>query len=257
MRRRSITFEMPYTSLGDKLCFLGAARAYARLVTDVKVHVGNVLTKVVEEYAWSPHRRLIHPGSNGPTVRIEPGAWHRRKQHDGCNNYVGTYLREMGVRCPPIRPELPPNSAFTPYKFSHFVAFQPHAGYAREPDGEIVDELLDTVRGKLPIVAVGAPETPRDYEGVDYGYLGDELHMIKMVRSAQAVITPRSASAHIAAAYQKRAVLWLPSDGENWHVDYPDWPARPVEFERPAWFRRQQMANAKAILERVIEETRF
>jgi hypothetical protein len=55
--------------------------------------------------------------------------------------------------------------------------------------------------------------------------------MLRVIQHAALVLTPRSASAHIAAAYQIPAFLWLPHDGENWHLDYPHWITRRVSID--------------------------
>lgn len=64
--------------------------------------------------------------------------------------------------------------------------------------------------------------------GAIASYIGDEMNMLKIIRHAALVLTPRSASAHIAAGYGVKTVVWVPNDGENWHLDYPNWQHRRI-----------------------------
>jgi hypothetical protein len=66
------------------------------------------------------------------------------------------------------------------------------------------------------------------------------------------VLTPRSASAHVAAGYKKPAFVWVPDDGENWHLDYPEWPhgrARILEGVGSAVEKMQGFMAGQGLLE--------
>jgi hypothetical protein len=248
----AIHFYMPYPALGDKICFLSAARIYARIFPDAKVSVGQSLPDIIDAYGDG----LLSAGREGRTISVAPGPWHRLHDHRGNNNYVGTYLREMGVQTPPVRPELPEVEPANGLEPGSYVAFQPWANFARDPDAAFIQQLLDVVRGKLMIVKVGkAGEHNPDFWEVAFpNWMGPPMNMLRVIRHARFVLTPRSASAHVAAAYGVPTVVWVPSDGENWHLDYPEWPHMLVEFERSGWMLAAQMARAAVWMEEMLCE---
>ena len=82
-------------------------------------------------------------------------------------------------------------------------------------------------------------------------YLGDYIDVIRCVQHAALVLTPRSASAHIAAAYRIPSFCWLPEDGENWHLDYPSWNHHRFYFE-PEYDVQSLKTRIYAFVSRII-----
>ena len=57
--------------------------------------------------------------------------------------------------------------------------------------------------------------------------------MLRVIQHAAFLLTPRSASANIAAAYRIPSILWVPNDGANWQLDYPGWDYKLVAVRSP------------------------
>lgn len=222
--------HMPHGSLGDQLCFITAARAYARTHSDRQVHV-NVLQKVVAAYGDS----LLGISTEGNSIQVDIEGRHRRKHESPDKTYVGTYFSALGLPVTSaLAPELPAVPAFANLK--DYVALQPYSTFARNPSDyrKFVQHLIYGIKQAqptLPIICVGHAGTSQDWDGLDYKYLGDELAVLRVIRHAKKVFTPRSASAHIAAGYRVPAFLWLCGDGEDWHLDYPNWDTKRVTVD--------------------------
>lgn len=210
--------------LGDLICFVGAAGIYAKLHPSERVFA-NVLPEILKCY--HPPRLHYHPCEHVPALKVYDE--HRTKHESPLRNYAGTFLSAMGVAIdePPEMelPRLAPAPRLAP---GSYIVLQPRSGAAQNPDRweQFVQAMIDVCRACVPgfpIVCAGHPNTTRAVSGVDYDYLSNPLSMLRLIQYAALVLTPRSASAHIAAAYHVPAFLWLPHDGENWHLDYPNW----------------------------------
>jgi hypothetical protein len=165
---------------------------------------------------------------------------HRQKWWSPHWNYLGTYLADLGILTPEppsilgLLPRLPRPSG-VPKIYSVIL---PYAGFAK-PDlpGVILEEIVRRVTGDLlgghPCYCVGRRLTPQDIVGVNYSRLGGPAKMIALIEHADIVLTARSVSTHIAAAYDVPAVVWAPSDGENWNMQYSLWQKAVVPVEDP------------------------
>jgi ADP-heptose:LPS heptosyltransferase len=219
--KEPITITGGYTALGDKLCALCAVREFARRNPNLQVHF-NRLDNVVQAYGDG----LVLPGSKGKSILLHAHKRHRIKEGSPDKNYLGTYFAELGMDFQePPRLELPILDPVPVLAGKKYIAFQPFSEFAQPNlSPEILDFILCQCKRHYDrIVCVGAENTMHNIKGVDYSHLGDAVNMLRVIRHARLVITPRSASAHIAAGYGIPAFIWVPKDGENWHLDYPAW----------------------------------
>jgi alpha-1,3-rhamnosyl/mannosyltransferase len=228
VERKKISIRSGHACLGDRLCVISAARAFARLHPEAEVHIATTLPEVVAAYGDD----LLRVGEEGEERACEPFGSHRAKERSPLGNYAGTFLAALGVpftSSPALElPALAPPRGLAP---QGYIALQPLAGTARNPPPSFVEALLETARQiapDWPIVAVGLPDTPRQFPGVDYDHLGGACDFLRTIAHAAFVLTPRSASAHAAAGYRVPSFVWVPDDGENWHLDYPDWRSQRV-----------------------------
>lgn len=235
---------MPYGGLGDMLCLIAAARMYGlKHGCKVYVHAYPEVQKAYGDYEkWGSEAPI--PGARDVQVHAAVVPRHRVKNDSPDFNYYGTFLAALGIpakdnyECHMQLPELPPPKGLKPHSY---VALQPYSTFARnpEPRDPWVQAAIDTVAGLRRkytvdpewsheagkhIVCVGAPNTRKDLKGLDYNYLGGPLELLAVVQHADYVLTPRSVTAHVAAAYSVESFVWLPGDGEDWHLRYPRWP---------------------------------
>ena len=219
-----------YPGLGDQLCLLTAAREFARRNLDCRVHV-EALSDVVNAYG----DQLIFIGSSGRRIDCLPAQLQRLKDAGPYWNYLGTFLFQLGIQChEPPELELPVVSVPEGLRSRECIAFQPYSNWAPNPSNgkEWLEELIagcQEYRPEWPIIMVGSSETAKGLNA-SYDYLGGPLQMLRVISHAALVLTPRSASAHIAAGYRVPAAVWLPDDGENWHLNYPHWSHRRALF---------------------------
>jgi hypothetical protein len=98
---------------------------------------------------------------------------------------------------------------------------------------------LETIiqKAPLPVVVVGKPSTPKNIRGADFDHLGSPIEMLRVIQHAAFMLTPRSASAHIASGYRVPSLIWVPDDGENWHLSYPGWDYKLIRV------RNKSLAN--------------
>lgn len=228
-RETAVQIRIPdHWGLGDKLCALSTAREYARRNPGLKVHFCQ-LPGVVEAFGDN----LLSSTDRGIAIPNNSDVFHREKHHSIAGNYLGCYYLGFGLdfaSLPALElPKLPPPDGLTP---GTYVVLQPAANWAQPNLSAMqLQTLVDA--SPLPVIVAGRKDTPRDLHGVDYDYLGDELDILRLVQHARLVITPRSATIHIASAYRVPTVAWLPDDGENWHLDYPDWSLEGVVMTTP------------------------
>jgi hypothetical protein len=230
--REVVQLYSEHGSLGDQIAFLGAARHYAKLHPHQKVVVAN-LPNLVDSYGDD----LVSSGEASHKIISNPELRHRVKRESPDFNYLGTYMAELGLglKVPPAiaLPRMAPLPGLFPRAY---ICLQPYAGFAKNLGQEAVQRLVEICRRvcpEWPVVVGGSPRTPMDLEGVEYGYLGDPAALVRLIQHAAVVVTPRSASAHIASAYGVPAFVWTTEDGENWHLDYPDWPHDRIDGMSP------------------------
>lgn len=222
--------------LGDELAFLVAARALAKAdVGQVRVLSSRLLG------AW-PDSLLLpaEPGTPAQGRRLlDASSRHRVKGSSPDGNYLGTYLAALGLPPQDGPPdfELPPLEPPRGLVPGAYVAVQPLAFSARNPGDPIryVERLVAVARQELPgwpVVALGDPRTTiRAVRGLDLAWLGGPEELLRVVGHAGLVLTPRSATAHVAAGHGVPAFVWVPEDGEDWHLDYPYWPHTRVPVD--------------------------
>jgi SAM-dependent methyltransferase len=242
----TVNFKTPrWGGLGDTLCFVAAARIYAQRHPNTKVVI-NEGKDIVE--AYGDDLVQFDPLDDHPV--FNPNFGNRTKTSSPAKNYVGCFLTSMGepVFDPPALelPKLRPIDGLTPRAY---VALQPYSGFAANPHERIafVQAMVNVVRDRLPgypIACVGHPNTPRDLDGVDYGHLSNNvLTLLSVVQHACLILTPRSASAHAAAGYRVPSYIWVPNDGENWHLDYPFWDTVRIPFDEGLDVARQKLID--------------
>lgn len=222
--------------LGDHLCALTAAREVARRNPNLDVYF-NSIPEVVELYQDQLVKTNCYEAFPVPE---NYNFFHREKNSSPAGNYLGCYFLGLGLdfdenpllELPEVEPL--PNLANRDY-----IALQPSANWAR-PNLNI-DQLCEIINNSpIPVILTGSfipknTHEPIDYDllqkntelirlaGADDTYVGSIENMLRIIAHAAIVLTPRSASAHIAAGYQRKTIVWIPSDGENWHLDYPLW----------------------------------
>lgn len=203
---------------GDHVCLVAACREFAKR-TGNTVYYDN-LPDVIAAY----HDPMVKYGRKGVSFISNPVPAHRQKDPGGYVNYYGTYLASLGLLEPGVEPEL-----VLPVfgKMKSHVVIQPYSNFARNPPTEYVQELVDTFINLtgMDVYVIGKTTTPRTLVNVKYDLVCDGLtNIMEIIQNAAFVMCPRSLSAHLAAGYKKKAFVWVPDDGENWHLNYPGWP---------------------------------
>lgn len=203
---------------GDYVCLTSACREFARR-TGNTVFTNN-MCDVIESY----HDSSLRYGTTGVRMPVYIKDTHRAKEPGFYKNYYGTYLAALGLLRKGDDPELdlPQLEEMEPY-----VVIQPYSNFAKNPNINYVQELVDTFRSLtgMEVYVIGKESTHRFLKNVRYDLLKDSIvHLMRVVQNARFVMTPRSCSAHLAAGYHKPSFVWMPNDGENWHLDYSRWP---------------------------------
>ena len=211
-------------SAGDTVCLLSAARTLAKFTgNEVTVEEGQ---DIVEAYG----DKDFWFGMDGKSCPVFPERYHRQKSPGPYFNYYGIYLYSMGLVALshpkldlPIFPRGPA-----------YAVIQTFSHYATNPPMEYLQGIVAMFKDMtgLPVFVIGNTSTSRDLKGVQYDLLRDSLpYLMQVIQNAAFVLTPRSLSAHVASGYSRPSFVWCPNDGENWHLDYPDWPCERVLVE--------------------------
>ena len=211
---------------GDIICLFSACQ---RFIEKYGCTVYADFARDVVEAYGNPNFRF---GRSGNMLQVD-ARYHRLKSHGGCYNYLGTFLAPMGLLIEPY-----PSLNLPTFDISSGVErkalIQPFSHWAENPPLEYVQGLVDAFIEStgMKLYAIGSLKTPRTLKNVDYSLLQDGItNMMRCIQNAAFVLTPRSASAHIAAGYRIPCFVWCPSDGENWHLDYKNWPNKRIEFK--------------------------
>jgi hypothetical protein len=219
--------------LGDKLCLLSAARVYGRIHKNkelVDVDLPDVLRCLWPDFVLFKHEIYGH-GPIEPVVHLNKilVPMHRDKT-DAVRalTYYGTYLKALNV-FDYVRPHSAmdlPNNTTTGCR-SCEVCIATHSIFAPDAPRVYIQRCIDTVYGVTdrPLMFIGnrkPGEAP--YEHVDYSRADQGIPaLLHDIERAGLLLTPRSAPAHIAAAYNTPTFAWLPGDGEDWHLNYQPW----------------------------------
>lgn len=216
---------IPKWGLGDKLCALSATREFARRHPELQVHF-NSIPVVANAY----EDQLVTPGSGMRIDIARPDSMFAFWEHDGglARNYVGCYQLCLGLDLPSQPtielPDLPPLHGL---ENTRYIALQPRSpGKWALPNMDVLSLQKIIDNAPLPVVLAGQRNSHLGLRNIDLRHTGNELSMLSLIQHAALVVTPRSASAHIAAAYGVPAIVWSPNDGINWHLDYPNWNMR-------------------------------
>lgn len=226
-------FTIPDWGLGDKLCLVSAARLYARLHPEEKTSVKitpplrngpDVIPALVAAYKDSLLAPPEQAGSEEISLQAAASAGGRSPLAAGNQTYYGIFLAAMGClenAEPFATPELP---RVTP-RFPGRVIIQLRSHFARNPPASFLLQVANTVCDELGIepIAVGLPSGRDAFPGlpVDYSFMKDDVvGLLEAISGAGLVLTPRSASVHIAAGYNVPTCMWSPPDNENWGYRY-------------------------------------
>lgn len=237
-----VIYRHSHGALGDSLCFISAIRKLARL-KGVTLHIEsrqNLLSLYGDNLlAYGnktifPHFKVIHGIHPREDYCVDLSAYLPAEQY--CKNLAGVFMKSFHMSVTEV-PEIEvPKVARLEGLPEKYIAFQPASTFARNPPIEFLNKIVSRCRDVLPIVLFGKPDTQR-FDGTFSQFLGDEYSVLSVVSHASLVLCPRSAGAHIAAGYHKPSVVWMPPKCRmNWHLNYPDWPCKRADFDRPDWF---------------------
>lgn len=218
--------------MGDTLCFLDACRKFAHKNDCVVcVEEGKEIVEAYKDELLEYKReglQILVPFNH----RIYPS----NIEQNMYTNYLGHFLASLGIFEPYPILELP---IFD--KGPSYAVIQPFSIFAGNPPLEYIQNVVDTFieKTELELFAIGKQNTPQNLKRVNYSLLKDDvIHLMKIVQDARFVLTPRSLTSHIAAAYCKPSFIWCVDDGYNWHLDYPGW-----NHTRVLWRYGMRMAN--------------
>ena len=220
MNETGLSYYVSFTTragAGDYICLMSACREFMRR-TGNTVYTDNIPDVIA---AYQDPNFLF--GTKGVKFQLHMTDSHREKKPGDYVNYYGTFLAAMGLLRKGDVPklELP---KFEPEESR--VLIQPISVFAKNPTLSYVQGMVDkfiSLTGKK-VYVVGRSDTPRVLKNVEYDLLEDGLtNLMRHVKSAEFVLSPRSLLAHLAAGYGTPSFVWEPEDGENWHLDYPDW----------------------------------
>jgi len=251
---RQVNVSVPSQwGLGDKLCALSTAREIARRHPKLKVHF-EYFPEIVTAYGDT----LVEPGRGGYVVPFSDHYFYRDRKRSLAANYLGCYYLNAGLHfdVPPSL-DLPPLSPCPDLEPGSYIALQPHAGWAKPNISRRHLEFIVRM-APLPVVVVGRPDTPRDIRGANFDHLGASIEMLRIIQHAAFLLTPRSASAHIGAAYRVPSLIWVPGDGENWHLDYPRWNHKTISVRNPGladWVVKE-MTSMKSEIDATVRAVR-
>jgi hypothetical protein len=219
---------LPPPHCGDFLFVISACREFIE-------KTGNTI--YMDEYpdvVSAYNHPLFKVGSSGVQwpISVEIHRAHRIKENTGLwkpyQNIYGCALAAMGL----LRGNTPTLKLPSFPAIESRIVMQPFSRFAQNPHVEFLQEVANQCRAvfRRPVCIIGKENTPRLLKGVEY-CLSDKLSdLMRMVQHAALVLTPRSLCANVAAAYHVPAFVWAPDDGENWHLNYPDWKRKMYIF---------------------------
>lgn len=202
---------------GDYICLLSACREFTR-------RTGNpVYTDMLSDVIASYNDVNLRYGRVGVRFPLSVRETHRIKQSGDYVNYYGVTLGAMGL----LRKGDDPQLDLPQFDLMESrIIIQPFSVFAENPKLEYLQRLVDMVSQSTgqEVYVVGKESTPRSLKGVNYSLLQDGIpHLMRVVQNASLVLTPRSCVAHLAAGYKRPSFVWVPEDGENWHLNYGGW----------------------------------
>lgn len=211
---------------GDALCAMSTAREIARRHPDKRIHF-QLLPELVA--AYPDHLLTAEPG--GYPLIEHSQAFHQERHASVALNYLGcTYLGfGLDFQQPPLLdlPPLPPPKGLTT---GQYIVLQPFAKCAKPNLNE--QELQRIIDAQtLPVIMAGRKPADTQLQNIGFGFGETRADMLALIQHAAFVLSPRSASAHIAAAYHKKTIVWIPNDKFEWHLDYPGWPVTLINRE--------------------------
>lgn len=226
------TFSPGFNNLaygvGDQICALTTIREFARRHPKLKVRIASDLS-LLEAFG----DKLLHPCKCEYWMRaLAPDNLLRYGDGSRHKNYLGGFLELVGIDPDGRVPELPLLSPPDGLYGLPYIAFCPRWNWTERENAtqDLIQRIADEITSHH-VVSPGLPldsisprhrelETPLD--SVDYSFREDSiLTLCRVVAGSAAVVTARSAAAHIAAAYGKPTFCWCPPDWMSWHVNYP------------------------------------
>jgi hypothetical protein len=230
---RKLQIWVPDQNLCDSLCAISAAREFARRHPNVEVQFPH-LPEILRAYGDD----LVRPGSAGYVVPVQPQEFLSEQSGSITGNYQGCYHLGLGMdfHVPP-RPELPIIPPATGVSPRSFIVLHPGVeGLEPTPSREQLEFIVRTA--PLPVVCIRDARTSRTIKGADYFRPGSLLEVLRLIQHAALVLTSRNVFSHIAAAYDVPSIVWVPGDGLDWHIDYPDWNHRRIRQASPEFIDR-------------------
>lgn len=224
---------------GDHLAMACAARDVARRDGRRVPVVSRLIDDLLSAYGDG----LLEVVAADASVRQERGLmdriWQAHRRQSGTphamyfRNYLGTFRWLLGLEvgeCPRYAlPDLPYTEGLPP---TPYAVIQPRSVRAANPGPDLLQPLVyRLLEAGWRVYGVGKQNTRQELQGVDWSMLRNSaLHMACVIRHAALVLSPRSFAAHLAAGYNVPCLLWLPDDGENWHMDFEPWTCIKVRY---------------------------
>jgi len=231
-----VVFGPVHAGLGDKLCALSAIRKYAYANPQKKVYFDDIhrVIKAFDDGVVVEGRPNEHEEEIIKRSLTDIGPRFRVKGKSPDLNLVGCFMSHLGLKPDGMAPELPKFTTPKGVKRNGYVTIQPKSKWAKNPSESFVQSLVGSIKDRfgLPVIAVGKKNTARFLKDVDYSFLSDDvLQMMALVEHSKFHLCPRSATAHVAASYGVRSIVWDPGDGETWHISYEGWDCRVLRNE--------------------------
>jgi len=241
---RKVQIWIQRQNFGDAICGLTAAREFARRHPDLSVEF-QFLPEIVRAYGDD----LVRSGSSGYVIPDQSGRFLSEKWNSVVGNYQGSYYLGLGMDFDMLpRPELPilqPARSLAPRSF---IALYP--GIEGVHSIPAIEQLEGIVRAaSLPVFCIGDGLIRPVIRGIDYSFAGSTMEMLRLIQHAALVITPRSAPAHIAAAYSVPSIVWSSNDPFEWHIDYHGWNHRCIAPTCDGFFDRVSAAVESLLFE--------
>jgi hypothetical protein len=194
---------------------LSAIKEYAKKTTQ-RIKVSNPeLADVIAAYEDT----TTSFGLGGKKVFCDNGSKHFGR------NYFEAFRSSLGLPLGSLpRLDLPRLKPHPDYEPGSYIVVQPVGNsWVNLPEASL-QELVDKCSKTSKVVVVGNPKTPKTLKGVEYVLDHDIVAMLRLISYARAVLTPHSASAHIAAGYNVPALIWADLDVRHeMHFEYPGW----------------------------------
>jgi hypothetical protein len=201
--------------LGDKLCALSAIREYTKDTTH-RIKISNPeLADVIEAF----DDKIVSFGLGGTKLSCDNGPKHFGR------NYLEAFRSSLDLPLGSLpRLQLPNVPQHPDYLPGTYIVVQPVGKSWVNLSDATMQALVDKCAQYGKVVVVGDTKTPKTLNGVEYVLDHNILVMLKLIKHAKAVLSPHSASAHIASGYCVPTLIWADLDVKHeMHYEYPGW----------------------------------